>query len=278
MNVKRKFVWMGIAFSMAILAAANYRPFTYDDYAQALKTYVNDQGMVNYRALKVHSDKLDAFVDALAALEPKVYDGWNEKEKIAFWINAYNALTLEAIIRNYPIQPSFLRSLAFPKNSILQIAGVWDKLQFTVMGRKVTLDEIEHKILRKQFNEPRVHMALVCASMGCPPLRNEPFIGGKLDAQLEDQARKFLSNPKKFRIDRQKGRVYLSPIFKWFGEDFVKSCGTNDKFTGHNQTERAVLNFVSRYLDATDRDYLATGKYGIKYLGYDWSLNEQKEH
>jgi len=249
--------------------------FSYDDYAAALKTYVDDQGMVDYQGLKGRHQQLDAFADALGRLDPKVYDGWDQGDKIAFWINAYNALTLEAILAHYPIKSSFTTSLVFPKNSIRQIPGVWDKLQFEVMGRKMTLDQIEHKTLRAQFNEPRIHMALVCAAMSCPPLRNEPYVGERLDEQLDDQTRRFLSNPQKFRLDRNQGRVYLSSIFKWFGEDFVKTYGTDEKFQGHSQAQRAVLNFISQYLDPISRAYLNSEKYDIAYLDYDWSLNEQ---
>jgi hypothetical protein len=259
-------------------AAENaHQAFGYDDYAIVLRTYVDDQGMVNYRGLKADGRRLDAFTMAIETLDLKIYDRWTDREKIAFWINAYNALTLKAIVTHYPIQPSFFASLRFPKSSIRQIPGVWDELRFGVMGRKMTLDEIEHETLRRQFSEPRIHMALVCAAMGCPPLRSEPYLGDKLEAQLKDQTRRFLQNPLKFRIDQGGGRVHLSSIFKWFAEDFVKTYGTGEKFAGHNSTEQAVMNFVSQYLDGQERQYLATGRYHIAYLNYDWSLNEQKE-
>lgn len=258
-------------------AEAVTQAFGYDDYAMVLRIYVDDRGMVNYQGLKADRKSLDAFTAAMEKLDPRVYDQWTGKEKVAFWINAYNALTLKVIVTHYPIQPSFLASLRFPKNSIRQISGVWDKLDFPVMGQKMTLDEIEHQTLRKEFNEPQIHMALVCAAMGCPPLRNEPYTGGKLEAQLDDQTRRFLRNPLKFRIDRSQERVYLSSIFKWFGEDFIKTYGTDGKFAGHSLAERAVLNFVSQYLDEEERPYLATGKYSLEYLDYDWSLNEQGE-
>lgn len=269
-----------IGFGMLLLAADATgiisEGFEYDDYDAVLETYVNDQGMVNYEELKTDRERLDAFAATIATLDPKVYDQWTENQKIAFWINAYNVLTLQTIINHYPIQPSFLASLRFPKNSIRQIPGVWDELQFAVMGRKMTLDEIEHETLRKNFNEPRIHMALVCAAMGCPPLRNEPFTGQGLDAQLDDQTRRFLENPQKFRIDPVNSRVYLSPIFKWFGKDFIKTYGTDEKFAGRNEAERAVLNFISGHIDEDVAKYLATGEYDLEYLDYDWSLNERK--
>ena len=194
---------------------------------------------------------------------------------MAFWINVYNALTLKAIVDHYPIQSSFLKSFVYPRNSIRQIPGVWDKLTFSVMGRDMTLDEIEHRVLRARFNEPRIHMALVCAAKGCPPLRNEQYTAAKLERQLDDQTNRFLSNAKKFRIDRENKTVYLSPIFDWFGDDFIKTYRANRAFQGYSAKERAVLNFVSRYLGDPDRMYLEKGGYSLSYLPYDWSLNEK---
>ncbi|MGE0129044.1 MAG: DUF547 domain-containing protein [Blastocatellales bacterium] len=245
-----------------------------DSYAAALKTYVNDQGMVSYRALQADRAQLDAFAASAGRLDLKVYEGWGEPEKIAFLINAYNALTLEAILANYPIKPTMTGAALYPNNSIRQIPGVWDKLEFQLLGKPATLDVIEHQMLRKQFNEPRIHMALVCASIGCPTLRNEPYVAERLSEQLDDQTRKFLSDPLKFRIDRQARVVHLSPLFKWYGGDFVKSFGT-DKFAGHSAAERAVLSYFSALLEPADREFLEKEKFEIKYLDYDWSLNEQ---
>jgi hypothetical protein len=254
---------------------AESAPFSYEPYAAALAKFVDDHGMVNYRDLKSDSANLDAFAASLSRVRPDEFESWSEQQKVAFWINAYNALTLEAIIRNYPIQSSLLRSVVYPKNSIRQIPGVWDEIRFVVLGREMTLNEIEHGTLRPKFGEPRIHVALVCAAMSCPPLRNEPYTAEKLDGQLDDQARRFFRSPGGFRIDRAEGKVYLSSVFKWFGEDFLKVYGTSDKFTGNSDAERAVLNFVSRHLDEADRDFLLNGTYKLSYLDYDWSLNEQ---
>ncbi len=241
-----------------------------DSYRTLLKAHVDNNGMVDYKKLKAKANDLDKYLAKLATLDAKAFAKLNKQDKIALWINAYNALTLKAIISNYPIKWSYLRSIKYPKNSIRQIGGVWDKLKSDVMGRKMTLNDVEHNELRKKFNEPRIHMALVCAAMSCPPLRNEPFVGETLDKQLDDQTRRFLKNSARFRIDRKAKRVYLSPIFKWFGGDFVKSFGPN------GSDERAALNFIARYLPENDKKYLAKGKYKVKYLDYDWTLNERK--
>ena len=142
--------------------------------------------------------------------------------------------------------------LVYPKNSIRQISGVWDRLKFTVVGEKMTLEHIEHKILRVRFNEPRIHMALVCAAMGCPPPRNEPYVGDRLDQQLDDQTHRFLGNRDNFRIDRKENVVHLSSIFKWFAEDFVETYAPARNLGRHDEEVSAVLNFIARYLD--DRD------------------------
>jgi hypothetical protein len=119
-------------------------------------------------------------------------------------------------------------------------------------------------------------MALVCAAIGCPPLRNEPYTGDKLQEQLDDQIRRFLANSAKFKVERADERIYLSPIFKWFASDFIKKYGPKKNFSGQSQEESAVLNFIASYLGKTQKDYVLTGKYKIKYLKYDWSLNEQQ--
>jgi hypothetical protein len=264
-----------IVCSYTLGADVDDKAFSYDDYAAVLKTYVDNMGMVNYKQLKAHREKLDAFAQAISELDTKTYEKWSKEDKVAFWINAYNGLTLKVIIDNYPIKPSFFKSIYYPKNSIRQIPGVWDKKKFKVMGKDMGLEHIEHVILRKQFDEPGIHVALVCAAMGCPPLRDEPYIGNRLEEQLDNQTRSFLANPKKFMIDRKAGQVNLSPIFKWFGHDFTNKYGLAKKLPGLSKNETAVINFLSRHLDKDDRDYLMRGNFRIRYSKYDWSLNEQ---
>ena len=117
-------------------------------------------------------------------------------------------------------------------------------------------------------------MALVCAAMSCPILRNEAYTAEELDLQLEDQTKKFIASSQGFKINREQKIVYLSSIFKWYGQDWLPNYGTENKFTG-SKKEKAVLNFISQYLNSQDRQYLEQGNYKISYLGYDWSLNKQ---
>ncbi len=247
------------------VASAESTDFSYDNYAQILTQYVNDQGKVDYQSLKQNRQPLDSFHDSIATLSPQVYQGWTEDEQIAFWVNIYNSLTLEAIINNYPTE------------SIKDIPGVWKRLKFEVMGEELTLDQIEHEILRKQFDEPRIHMGLVCASIGCPLLRQEPFTANKLDQQLNEQTLEFLALDRNFKINKDENKVYLSSIFKWFGEDFESKHGAENQYTG-KEKERAVLNFINQYLESQNQTYLTQGDYQISYLNYDWSLNDVKSN
>lgn len=252
------------------------RSLVNESYRKVLE-YVDERGLVRYGDLKAHRLVLDRFVSELQVLDPSTYANWPSSSQLSFWINAYNGLTLLAIVNHYPIQPTFLASLQFPDNSIRQIPGVWDELQFRVMDRPLTLDGIEHGIIRKEFDEPRIHMALVCAAMGCPPLRTEPYAGDRLDSQLDDQTRRFLSSPSKFRIDRKRDVVSLSPIFDWYGSDFVRRYEPTSGFDDQGTVRSAVLNFIGDYLNPKSRNYLEHGTYRVSYLDYDWSLNEPRK-
>ena len=242
--------------------AAN-QPFDYQDYAEVLETYVNDRGLVDYAGLQANRKQLNRFNQSLGRVTPQTYNSWNEAKKIAFLINAYNAFTLQSIIDQQPL-----------KDSIKDISGVWNRRKFDLAGEEKTLDNIEHDILRKDFNEPRIHVALVCAAMSCPPLRSEPYLPKKLDAQLDDQTAKFAGSIHGFKLDSQNNRVYLSSIFKWYGKDFIKTYGVDNKFNG-NEQQRAVLNYLSSKLDSQDVLFLKQNDYKVKYLNYDWSLNKQ---
>lgn len=140
----------------------------------------------------------------------------------------------------------------------------------------MTLGHIEDGILRVKFDEPRIHMAMVCVAMGCPPLRGEPYEGHKLDEQLDDQTRRFLGDSAKFNLNRGKATLHLSEIFKWFAGDFVNKHGPKRNIGSHDKKMSAVLNFITPYLSEAQKNYVLAGKFKIKYVDYDWSLNEQR--
>ena len=242
---------------------ASTKTFSYEDYAAVLATYVDEKGLVDYERLQANRQQLDAFNTAVANIPLEVYQSWSEKEQIAFLMNAYNSFTLQSIIDQNPL-----------KKSIRDIPGVWKSRKFDIVGQAKTLNNIEHDTLRVDFNEPRLHVALVCAAISCPPLRNEPYTAQNLDSQLDDQVRKFIASPHGFRLDREENSVYLSSIFKWYGDDWKQSYGVENKFKG-NAKQRAVLNFLSNYLNPQDQEYLTQNSYKISYLNYDWSLNKQ---
>ena len=242
--------------------ASKSQPFSYQDYAEVLSTYVNENGEVNYAQLKENRAALDRFNQSLGRVTRATYESWTESEQIAFWVNAYNSFTLQAIIDKYPVK------------SIKNIPGVWKFLKFEILGESMTLDGIEHKVLRKEFNEPRIHMALVCAAVSCPYLRQEPYEGDKLEAQLEENTIQFLSLDSNFKINPEDNKVELSAIFKWFKEDWVATYGTEEKFTKFNSKEGSVLNFITNYVEGEELTKLE-GAQKISYFDYDWSLNKQ---
>jgi hypothetical protein len=262
--------WAGaMLLGMAILliaGAAGAAEFdrTYASYDALLKRFVID-GRVDYKGIKADSGALDRFLDSSAGVSKGAFDAWGPSGQIAFLINLYNATTLKLIIDHYPVGSikdigSFFR-------------GPWDQPVVRLFGNTITLDNLEHDILRKRYREPRIHMALVCAAKSCPPLRSEAYVASKLEAQLDDQSRRFLTGPTGLRIDRSGKAVYFSSIFKWYGKDFIAKYSPASGFSGLDKTERAIANFCSRYLSASDDDYLKAGGYSVKYLDYDWSLN-----
>jgi hypothetical protein len=144
------------------------------------------------------------------------------------------------------------------------------------MDEDFTLNDIERRLFQKEFDEPMVLFALSRASLSGPPLRREPYYGHKLHKQLDDQAGKFLANPRGFRIDRNAGVVYLSALLQpnWLGSEFVGKYATDKKFKDKDPQTRAVLNFISRYIPARDASFLEVGNYSVSYIAYDWTLNE----
>ena len=252
---------------------------SYSTYNNLLNHYAVD-ARVDYKGFIDSKAEFERFLKILGDVNENDFEGWTQEQKLAFWINAYNAFTIKAIIDHYPIKRSFSLVGIFyaPSNSILQIKGVWTKLQFRAVGRMITLDEIEHQILRKEFNEPRIHMAIVCASISCPDLSSEAYVSERIEAQLDRAARDFINNPDKgVYVNESNRKVKFSKIFKWFGEDFIPSYGDEKLFNSYSLKENAVLNFTLDYLESKEtKEYLMSNKLRIGYLKYDWHLNEQE--
>ncbi len=265
-NNRLDVVFLVVAF-LGSASFANAMDFdhTHSLYNGVVKAHVVD-GLVNYAALKADAKALDQYLTGLAAVSEKPFKSWDKARRLAFLFNLYNATTLRLILDHYPVK-SIKDIGSFFK-------GPWDQPVVRLFGKTITLNALEHGILRKHYNEPRLHLALVCAAKGCPPLRSEAYTAERLNEQLDDQSRRFMGNSANFRIDRGKGSVYFSALFNWYGNDFRGKYSPSAGFIGLNETERAVANFCARYISEADRNYLEAGGYTVKFLDYDWSLNE----
>lgn len=265
--------------TMLSVAHADSFDQQHKQFDSLLNEYVVD-GLVDYQTLQDNQDRLAAYEKALAAVNAEQLTDWSEAEQIAFWINAYNAFTLRAIIDNYPIKRGALKGIFGPSNSILQIPGVWKKLEWQAGGQTITLDEIEHEVLRKKFVEPRIHFAIVCASISCPDLRSEAYVADHLDNQLNDQLQRFIANSEKgVAIDRDKEEVSLSKIFDWFAKDFSVKENDASLFANRSKSKAGVLRYLARQLPEGDAlTFIKNNDFDVEYLDYDWNLNEQKNH
>jgi len=249
----------------------------HDKCADILKTFVDDKGMVDYKGLRGEGIKFRALLDEFDHLDPNEYRSWLKEDKIAFWINAYNLQKLKVVSANYPIQSSsrFLRVLWGPTD-LRHIEGKIAMHKFLVMDEEFTFKKIEKSFFRGEFDDPRILLAISDACLSSPPLRNEPYYGHKLNEQLDSQTKRFLSNPLAFKIDRPRQRVYLSAIFETgrYGREFLKKFAIDRKFKDHPPVTRAVLNFITNYVSKRDSSFLEVGNYSVKYMTYDWKIND----
>ncbi len=218
-------------------------------FTKILARHVRDN-RVDYPGLKTLPEDLTRYLDNIAAVTKAEFGRWDDPRQIAFLINAYNAATLRLVIDHYP-----LKSI---KDIGSLFKGPWDQRVVRLFGDSITLNALEHDLLRKNYNEPRLHFALVCAAKGCPPLRAESYIASRLEEQLVDQAKTFLADPTKNRVDASSATLHLSPIFQWYASDFEKKHGS-------------VLAALKVYWP---KEYAAADGFRIRYTDYDWSLNE----
>jgi len=235
-----------------VCSAVNINGQTHRNFTDILQNYVLN-GLVDYKALK-QDKKFEAYLNQLADTDPSRL---SEKEELTFWINAYNAFTLKIILENFPLQS--INDIKFGEKS------VWDSDFILINNKKYSLNDIEHKILRVKFNEPRIHFAIVCASISCPVLRNQAYEAEKLDNQLQEQAVKFLRDNRRNSFDTINKKADISKLFEWFGEDFGKS-------------DTEVLIYISKFLPDNVRNNIIqnTKVWSVSYKKYDWNLNEIK--
>lgn len=225
---------------------------THEQFSKVLKNNTKEiegQVLVNYQQLKKHPEELFLYIEQLQNLSKEEFKKFSKNQKLSFWINAYNAYTLQLVIKNYPIKSI--------KDIGSLFSSTWNRKFINLLGKEMSLDDIEHKKIRKQFKEPRIHFAVNCASLSCPSLFQEAFNSEHLDAQLNLAAKKFLKDTTKNYYDSKEKVYYLSKLFQWYGADF------NGKYKGY-------INFVEQYIKAPKNT-------PVEWNEYNWNLNEFKK-
>lgn len=223
-------------------------------------TWVNPgfASQVDYQGLQQDQAELERYLAVLSSVPRQHYDHWNRDQRLAFLINAYNAFTLKLVIDHYPL------------DSIKEIGGLfdspWSQAFIPLLGQTLSLNQIEHSMIRAPgvFDEPRIHFAVNCASIGCPALRPEAFVAEKLDAQLQDSQRRFLSDRSRNRFDAAGSHFRVSRIFDWYADDFARQSGSL----------HAYLQKQATLLATTEELEQAQNTSTVAFLDYDWSLNQ----
>jgi hypothetical protein len=236
---------------------------------------ITEDGLVKYRTLKRKKlDLLEARRE-LKSLNPAILMTLSREERIAFWINTYNFCTIELILRNYPIEPKWYM-IIYPDDSIMQINGAWTKEFFDIQREEYNLKEIEQDFLLKRYKDPRICFALSNATIGGATLRNEPYKAERLEEQLDDQVKQYLLTNKGIRWDKDEDILYLSNLFQMNKHVFLESekWSSIKKFRKRKDEERIWLNFILPHLSEEEARYLETNEFIIKFIGFDWHLNE----
>jgi len=210
----------------------------HSSFDQLLQKYVTNDGHVDYAGLKKERKKLSSYINLIKNNAPD--DSWSKNDLLAYYMNAYNAMTIDLILRNYPTE------------SIKDIKKPWEQRYWQIGDKWINLEDIEHKILRK-MDDPRIHFGINCASFSCPPLLNEAFIADKVDSQLDQLAVQFVNDTRRNSIAAD--RVEISNIFKWFKKDFTK--------------EGDIINFLNKYSKVQINDNAR-----VRYMEYNWNLNK----
>lgn len=236
---------------------------------ELLDLYVRD-GLVYYNALKSDRGKLDRYVRALDAVPD--YASWAPERQLAFWINAYNAFVLETVIDHYPIRGT---ASQYPRGSIRQISGAFERRTFRAAGRTLTLDGIEKDVLTP-FGDPRVFLALGRGALGGGRLRSEAFSAARLDQQLTDVAAETVDRKELMHLDTVAGVLGISPIFSWREAAFTAAYADKAPavFASRSPLERAVLALLSPNMLASEREYLEQNRFKVDFLPFDWRLND----
>ena len=219
---------------------------------------------LDYRGISADRATLRAYLQSLSAVTAAQYAGWAKAEQYAFLANAYNAFTVEKVLTRYPEIKSI-------RDFGTVIGNPWKDRFFTLLGTRQNLDGIEHDVMRKpgEFDDPRVHVAVNCASVGCPMLNDRAFTAERLDAQLDELFIRFMADRSRNRYDPTSKAVRLSRIFDWYRSDFSRG------HKGFFSMNDVVARYADQLADApADRALLRSGSVPIEFLEYDWSLND----
>jgi len=249
--------------------------FPHERFDRVLQQYVNNRGFVDYSALREDSENLEAYYYLITTYSPDSHPELfpSQKHKLAYWINAYNAGVIKTVLTYYPIssvidvkQPGIFFFLS-------DKSGFFFFQRLTFGGRSTSLYYLENQVIRKRFNDPRIHFALNCAAHSCPRLPRLSFSGESLDQQLDDETRLFLTEDRNFKIDHEEKAIYLSSIFNWYEKDFTSWYA--DKYPGR---ESSLLSYIGLYLAPEKMEVLKkiSDSYTLRFIPYDWRLNDQK--
>lgn len=266
---------------MLLLAGSLHAQFDHSHAAwdSLLQEYVKE-GWVDYSGLLQDRARLDAYLRTMAEVSQAEYDTWSDEQIIAFWVNAYNAFAVQLVLDHYPIKASFLKRFVFPSNSIWHIDNVWEGPKQTFVGRQLSLDGIEKGILLTEYDEPRIHFVVNCASVGCPHLLDEAYTAEKLEAQMTQQTRFFLkSETHGLRMEPARNRLYLSSLFDWYIGDYRPSpdYGPVPQVATKGANE-PVIAFIAQFIeDEATRRQLIERDWSVRYLDYDWHLNDAND-
>jgi hypothetical protein len=245
-------------------------PLFHRPYDQLLDVNVRD-GLVYYRALRSERDRLDRYIASLN-VPAATHDGWSREEKMAFWLNAYNAIVLRTVINHYPISG---KAPGYPASSIRQIPGAFEQTKHRLAGRSLTLDEIEKTVL-PHFKDPRMYLALGRGAIGSGRLRSEAYLGDRLERQLGDVAAEFVNHAAMLKIDRLTGQIGVTPIISWREAEFMAAYdkGESGPFANRSPIERAIIAFVTPHLLPMEREFVDKNEFRMVFQAFDWRLND----
>lgn len=238
--------------------------FSYDAYDRLTRAYVDERGLVDYAGLKNELGELRAFVERLAAVSPESAPDMfaSSDDRKRYYMTAYNALVLYFAAEAYPSKHALWGRLGFFKDKDIVLGG-----------RELTLNELEHGVIRKQFLDPRIHFYLNCGAASCPPLQARAIADGATEDELEQATRRFVNDPSNVRVDAANRTLYLSKVFEWYEDDFLRDLKVNRGLEAPH-----IADYLRRYLDepaASELASVATDRLRVSYLSYDKDLNEQ---